>query len=63
MPAIIENGHLYIAQPPLYRVKKGKEEKYIKDELLLKEHLLELATDKINLKTRKVSVGGSGLAL
>ncbi|MEK6725611.1 MAG: DNA topoisomerase (ATP-hydrolyzing) subunit B [Deltaproteobacteria bacterium] len=62
MPAIIENGHLYIAQPPLYRVKKGKEEKYIKDELLLKEHLLELATDKINLKTRKVSVGGSGLA-
>ena len=62
MPAIIENGHLYIAQPPLYRVKKGKEEKYIKDELLLKEHLLELATDKINLKTGKVSVGGSGLA-
>ena len=62
MPAIIENGHLYIAQPPLYRVKKGKEEKYIKDELLLKEHLLELATDKINLKTGKGSVGGSGLA-
>jgi len=62
MPAIIENGHLYIAQPPLYRVKKGKEEKYIKDEVLLKEHLLELATDKINLKTGKVSVGGSGLA-
>lgn len=62
MPSIIEKGHLYIAQPPLYRVKKGKEEKYIKDEGLLKEHLLELATDKINLKTAKISVGGGGLS-
>jgi len=62
MPSIIENGHLYIAQPPLFRVKKGKEEKYIKDEGLLKDHILELATDKISLKTEKVSVGGKGLA-
>ncbi|MEK7850976.1 MAG: DNA topoisomerase (ATP-hydrolyzing) subunit B, partial [Deltaproteobacteria bacterium] len=62
MPAIIESGHLYIAQPPLYRVKKGKEEKYIKDEGLLKDHLLELATDRLSLKTGKISVGGSGLA-
>lgn len=59
MPAIIEKGYLYIAQPPLYRVKKGKEEKYIKDETFLKEHLLELATDKISLKAEVYLGGGS----
>jgi len=38
---IIENGYLYIAQPPLYRYKKGKVEKYLKDELALSSYLIE----------------------
>ncbi len=39
---LIENGHLYIAQPPLYRVKKGKEERYLKDDRALNEYLFDL---------------------
>jgi len=43
MKELIEAGYLYIAQPPLFKVKKGKNERYIKDERSLEEHLLGLA--------------------
>jgi len=43
MRALIDRGYLYIAQPPLFKVKKGKSERYIKDERALEEHLLDLA--------------------
>ena len=43
MPELFERGNIYIAQPPLYKVKHGKSERYIKDEHELKEHLLKLA--------------------
>jgi DNA gyrase subunit B len=43
MPMLIEKGYIYVAQPPLYKVKSGKEERYLKDELELKQHQLRKA--------------------
>jgi DNA gyrase subunit B len=43
MPALIERGHLYIAQPPLYRAKRGSDERYLKDDRALEDFLLEKA--------------------
>ena len=45
LPALIENGYIYIAQPPLYRVKKGKHEGYLTDDQALEEYMMELALD------------------
>jgi len=43
MPELVERGHIYIAQPPLYKLKAGKDERYLKDEHELKQHLLRLS--------------------
>jgi DNA gyrase subunit B len=49
MKELIDRGYLYIAQPPLFKVKKGKSERYIKDERSLEEHLLELALASVDV--------------
>jgi DNA gyrase subunit B len=49
MPSIIEKGYLYIAQPPLFKVKRGKEEFYVKDEKQLNTRLLAWAAGKLKL--------------
>jgi len=49
-PEIVERGYLYIAQPPLYRVKKGKKELYLKNEQALEEFLVESAAENLSLR-------------
>jgi len=50
MPEIIEGGYLYIAQPPLYKVMRGKSEQYLKDERALEDYLIETGLDDCVLK-------------
>jgi len=50
MPELIENGHLYIAQPPLYKVARGRSEVYIKDQAGLEDYLIEQGVDGAILK-------------
>ena len=51
MPELIERGHLLIAQPPLYKMKRGKSERYIKDEAELTAYLLEEALEEASIET------------
>ncbi len=50
MPQMIEGGHLYIAQPPLYKVTRGKSEQYLKDERALEDYLIETGLEDCVLK-------------
>jgi DNA gyrase subunit B len=50
MPALIEAGHLYIAQPPLYKVSRGKSEQYLKDERALEDYLIDAGLEDSVLK-------------
>jgi DNA gyrase subunit B len=61
MPQIIEKGYLYIAQPPLFKVKKGKSERYIQDESILEDMLFELAAEEIEIRVNGGSLTGNDI--
>jgi len=60
MPQLIDKGYLYIAQPPLYKVKKGKKLRYLQHDDELSQHLIELGTDSVRLGMKGGSTQLSG---
>jgi len=63
MPELIERGHVYIAQPPLYKIKKGKQERYVKDDAEMESYLTELALINASLHTLEGNSIIEGVAL
>ncbi|MFN0163479.1 MAG: DNA topoisomerase (ATP-hydrolyzing) subunit B [Burkholderiales bacterium] len=63
MPELIERGHIYIAQPPLYKVKHGKEEQYLKDDHELNQYMLRSALKAAELSPREGGTPITGDAL
>lgn len=62
MPELIEKGYIYIAQPPLFKLKRSKQERYVKDEAALQSLLLESALEKAALYTGETTIANEELA-
>jgi len=58
MPDLLERGHLFIAQPPLYKVKRGRQERYLKDDNALEDYLIEVGTENTRVR---LNGGGNGI--
>jgi DNA gyrase subunit B len=62
MPDLVTKGHLYIAQPPLYRIKRGKKERYLKDDAELEHHLVNAGLGSLSFQTAEGELSGVELA-
>ncbi|MFQ5904832.1 MAG: toprim domain-containing protein, partial [Candidatus Binatia bacterium] len=63
MPDLVEKGHLFIAQPPLYKVKRGTQERYLKDENSLEDYLIENGTENVRVRSTNDGNGLTGQPL
>ncbi|MEW6126314.1 MAG: DNA topoisomerase (ATP-hydrolyzing) subunit B [Acidobacteriota bacterium] len=63
MPQLIEQGHVYIAQPPLFKVKKGRSEQYMRDEKELSKFLLRKATENVTVTVKNAGTQYKGAEL
>ena len=62
MPELVEKGYIYIAQPPLYKVKRGKKEEYIKDEKSMFRYMMRMATNDVQITSDGRSIEGRELS-
>lgn len=62
-PELIDNGYVYIAQPPLYRVKRGKTVGYLKDDAALEDYLIELGTENVTVRSSEDGHDVTGVPL
>lgn len=63
MPELIQRSNIYIAQPPLYKIKKGKQEQYLKDDIALEHYLAQVALEETVLHPGGVNLPISGIGL
>ena len=63
MPQLLENGHIYIAQPPLYGIKQGKKVSYLKNEKAMEDFLMKRATEGVSVTVEKTGKEYAGVEL